>query len=507
MWRAQFFKPLEQAATSGRERTWPRRYAVSLGAVALATLGRWLLNPLLEDESPWILFYPAVLIAAWYGRVVCGLLATTLSIVIATWLWLTPSGALRIATANGWTNVIAFAALGIFMSGFTELTHRAAESERRLRREREQERSFFEAILSSMTDAFLVLDDGWHYTYVNQVAAAMMRMPREDVLGRVVWDLFPVSREGLFYTELSRSRRERVPVHFEYFYPPYQVWVEIRAYPMGNSTALFAADITARKRVESELAATREKLAEHAQNLEETVRQRTAALQETVGELERFSYTLSHDLRAPLRSMESFSQFVAEDYGDKLDATGHDYLQRIRKAAQRMDALIKDVLIYSKTSRGELKPHSVDLDAVARDIISQYAPLNSSAAHISVRPPLGHVLGNETMLTQVLSNLLQNAVKFVKPGEKPEIQVWSESQDGRVRVFVRDKGVGIPEGAHGKIFGIFQRAHESSYEGTGIGLAIVKRAVERMNGKTGFESRAGEGSTFWIELPAAKPPL
>jgi signal transduction histidine kinase len=270
---------------------------------------------------------------------------------------------------------------------------------------------------------------------------------------------------------------------------------------MGENTALYVTDIRERKKNEADLKAAQSALAEHTAHLETVVAERTHKLQETVAELERFSYTLSHDLRAPLRALESFSYFVSQDYGDKLDAQGHDYLERIRTAARRMDALINDVLVYSRTSRAEIELEPVDLDRLARDIVSQYSSLNILAASIEIRSPLGRVLGNETLLTQVLSNLLHNAVKFVRPGDKPVIQVWTEPLPRRVRLYVRDRGVGIPAESQGKIFDIFQRAHAGAYEGTGIGLAIVKRAVERMNGRVGFASNEDEGSTFWVELP------
>lgn len=317
------------------------------------------------------------------------------------------------------------------------------------------------------------------------------------------WELLPQLAGTEFETQLRLSRRESKPVQFEIFLPNSELWLEVRAQPMNESTAIYVTDISGRKRTEGDLARAQAQLAEHAATLERTIAERTAKLQDTIAELERFSYTISHDLRAPLRAMESFSAFVAEDYADKLDERGMDYLNRIREAARRMDRLISDVLVYTKTSRAELKPEPVDLDQLTRDIVSQYSTLKNSAPHIEIKSPLGRVLGNPTMLTQTLSNLLQNAAKFVKAGDVPDIRVWSERRGQRVRLFVQDHGIGIAKAAQSKVFDMFQRAHEGTYEGTGIGLAIVKRAVERMNGEVGFQSTAGAGSTFWIELPQA----
>jgi signal transduction histidine kinase len=278
---------------------------------------------------------------------------------------------------------------------------------------------------------------------------------------------------------------------------------------MAGSTAIYVADISARKKAEIGLAEAKEQLAVHAENMERLVRERTARLEETVRkleetivELERFSYTISHDLRAPLRAMQSFAQFLEEDYGTRLDATARDYLGRIRASARHMDQLIQDVLAYARTSREQLHPEAIALDPLFDEVLAQYAP--QDAASIHVRHPLGAVQGSRPLLTQVVSNLVGNAVKFVQPGTKPNVEIWSEQADGRRRVFFKDDGVGIPLEAQGKIFGIFEKAHGRTYPGTGIGLAIVKRALERMDGRVAFESKVNRGSTFWIDLPVAK---
>jgi signal transduction histidine kinase len=477
-----------------------QRVAFAFLCVAAATGLRWSLNPLLGGAIPWMFFFPAVVVAAWYGRLGGGLLTTALALVIVSWLWLTPRLSFSGEGLQSWISVLGFGSSAIFISVLAELWHRAEVSELKAQADLERERAFLNSALASITDGFAVFDPDWRYVYLNDVAVTISRKPREELMGRKIWDVFPQLVGTEFETKLRASRRDKKPVQFEMFFPIIDAWLEFRAYPMNDGTALYGLDISGRKRTELELAHAQAQLAEHAAKLERTVAERTAKLQDTIAQLEHFSYTISHDLRAPLRAMESFSAFVAEDYADKLDATGQDYLKRVREAAQRMDRLIREVLIYSRTSQMELAPESVDLDRLTRDIVSQYSTL--SAPHIEIQAPLGRVLGNPTMLTQVLSNLLQNAVKFVRPGEKPRIRVWSEVGGTRLRLFVRDQGIGIPEVAQSKIFGMFQRAHEGKYEGTGIGLAIVKRAVERMNGDIGFESRSGEGSTFWVELPA-----
>jgi PAS domain S-box-containing protein len=235
------------------------------------------------------------------------------------------------------------------------------------------------------------------------------------------------------------------------------------------------------------------------QKLEQAVAERTAQLRETVGELESFSFSIAHDMRAPLRSLQGFSEVLLEEYGGKIDAVGQTYLRRIATSADRMDRLIQDVLNYSKVVRAELPLEPVDVEKLLRGMIETYPMFFPESADIQIQSPIPYVLGNEAALTQCLSNLLGNAVKFIAPGVKPIVRVFAETRDGHVRVFVQDNGIGISADQHEKIFEIFQQVAKS-YQGTGIGLAIVKKAVERMNGCVGLESAPGQGSTFWIEL-------
>jgi signal transduction histidine kinase len=206
-------------------------------------------------------------------------------------------------------------------------------------------------------------------------------------------------------------------------------------------------------------------------------------------------------MRAPLRSLQGFSDILLNDYADKVDADGQRFLKRIAASAARMDKLIQDVLNYSRVVRGELPLEPVDLDKLLHGIVDTYPAFTPDKAHIVLQEPLPTVLGNEAMLTQIFSNLIGNAVKFVPAGVKPQVKVWAERRTSQVRLFVQDNGIGIEPDQHEKIFSIFQQVSKD-FEGTGIGLAIVKKAVERMGGRVGLESELDRGSTFWIEIPA-----
>jgi PAS domain S-box-containing protein len=241
-----------------------------------------------------------------------------------------------------------------------------------------------------------------------------------------------------------------------------------------------------------------------AQALEALVNERTASLRQAIAQMEEFSYSVSHDLRSPVRAMRGYAEAVLEDYGDRLDADGRELLARINRNGQRMDRLIQDLLTFSRLTRREMKVEPVAVDRLVAELAQQYPEMRPERADIVIVGEVPRVLAHEPSLVQVLSNLLSNAVKFVAPDVRPRVQLRAELRDGRVRLWVEDNGIGIPPQYQHRLFGMFERVHpEKNYEGTGIGLAIVRKAVERMNGAAGVESDGVSGSRFWIELPAA----
>ncbi len=246
------------------------------------------------------------------------------------------------------------------------------------------------------------------------------------------------------------------------------------------------------RRLHSELLRTNE-------GLDRLVRDRTAELQEMVNELEHFSYTITHDLRAPLRAMHGYAEMLAEDCLPGLDANGRAYLERIRASAARMDRLITDALHFSKAARDQMELTPVDPGPLLVGIIDSYPALQAPLALIRIEHPLPRMVANEAGLTQCFSNLLGNAVKFVPRGRVPEVTIRAETRDDVVRLWFEDNGIGIAPEMKGRVFGMFQRLSKD-YEGTGIGLALVKKVAERMRGRVGFESVPGAGSRFWLEF-------
>jgi signal transduction histidine kinase len=267
----------------------------------------------------------------------------------------------------------------------------------------------------------------------------------------------------------------------------------------------------ARNRAEEEHAAVSRSRAE----LERLVDERTAELRQRVADLQHLSYSLVHDLRAPLRAMQMFSEILVTKPSPVSEAKRDEYLERIRTAARRMDLLVNDALDYNRVALENLPLHMVDLEGLVRSLVVTYPNLDPGQSDIRIEGKLPFVFGNEALLTQCMSNLLGNAVKFVKPGTRPRIRVWSgaepevrgqpgiaEPAGGFVRVYVEDNGIGIPEEAQSRLFGLFQRI-TTEYEGTGLGLAIVRRVVEKMGGSVGVKSRPGQGSCFWVQLRSA----
>jgi signal transduction histidine kinase len=258
-----------------------------------------------------------------------------------------------------------------------------------------------------------------------------------------------------------------------------------------------------------ELAALKDNINQMIANLREAtgkLESRVAALTDINRELEAFNYSISHDLRAPLRSMSSFAQALLDQEGLRLDAEGMDFARRIRRSALYMDTLLQDLLTYSRLARTEMPLLQVHLDEAVNEVLAHVEPdLQKIGGTVELVGPLGTALAHPPTLKQILANLINNAIKFT-PSQRPlQMRIFTTPQSGFVRIWVEDNGIGIAREHHEKIFGLFQRLHrQEAYPGTGVGLALVRKGAERMGGRVGVESQPGQGSRFWVELPASE---
>jgi PAS domain S-box-containing protein len=398
-----------------------------------------------------------------------------------------------------------------------------------------------QGIIASAMDAIISLDARQRIVLFNAAAEQMFGLPAAEALGQPIDRLIPERFRPAHAAHVDRyGRTAQSTRHVGALGTICGLHANGEEFPIEASISqaevagekLFTVilrDVSALKRAEREREAALEELARAKAQLEVSVRERTAELEGRIAELHAFSYSLSHDLRAPIRAVQSFTHLALEECRPRIDASTAALLERACKAAERMDRLIQDVLALNGLSLRPAALERVDLDRLAREIVLERSEMQPPNAEIRFESPLLPVFANVALLTQCLTNLLGNAVKFVAPGVKPQVRVWTEpickvgsgarsegphpvtapDADGRapgsevpsVRLWVQDNGLGIPLEAQAKIFGIFQRFHVS-YEGTGIGLAIVRKAAERMGGQVGVESELGKGSRFWIELKA-----
>ncbi|QWV95397.1 two-component sensor histidine kinase [Geomonas oryzisoli] len=285
-----------------------------------------------------------------------------------------------------------------------------------------------------------------------------------------------------------------------------ELYYRIRIFALtDNHIGMVISDCTRYREEEAEIADLSAKLEKEAATMERRVAERTSQLEEINEELDSFAFSVSHDLRAPIRAMQAFAEILLDDEL-QTPAERNAYLVRIKTAAQGMDRLIQDLLAYSRVSRQEITLEPVNLDQVVRDAAQQLElAAGGKAYRLEISSDLPAVIGHPTVLVQVLLNLMTNGIKFVPKGVIPLLRIWSDESQEYCRLYVQDNGIGIAPQHQERIFKIFERLHSmESYPGTGVGLAIVRKAVQRLGGRIGLESKEGEGSRFWIELRRAE---
>jgi light-regulated signal transduction histidine kinase (bacteriophytochrome) len=288
-------------------------------------------------------------------------------------------------------------------------------------------------------------------------------------------------------------------------------WVRWEIHPWNDPEGriggliLFSEVITDRKEAEIKLRQNKDQIRRLNAELEQRVIERTAQLEAANKELEAFSYSVSHDLRAPLRGVNGFVRILQEDYAPRLDAEGNRLLNVVAGEASRMSRLIDDLLAFSRLSRQKMECERVDMTKLVKTEFESQTSSSAAPAPQFDLQELPPAFGDRALLRQVFANLIGNAIKFSRHQPAPVIEVGGSILDGEPSYYVKDNGAGFDEKYRHKLFGVFQRLHsEAEFEGTGVGLALVQRIVQRHGGQVRAEGKPGQGATFSFNLATQK---
>jgi len=369
----------------------------------------------------------------------------------------------------------------------------------------------FRSLVETSSDWIWEVNDEFTFTYASPKVRDILGYEPAQVVGRRIFEWMTDDEAQQARDVLDRLAQLQQPITgLEGVFrrrDGEMIVLEMKGVPILDDDGLLLGyrginrDITRRKRAEEEIRQLNERL-------EQRVRERTAQLEATNKELQAFAYSVSHDLRAPLRHVKGFARLLQEREVEGLDQTSARYLNIIIESSEKMEGLINGLLTFSRTGRAEMQIQPVELSKLVREACSELAPEIEGREVIWEIGPLPLVLGDPILLRQVWINLISNALKFTAPRKRARIEVGTEQIDqrnGEVTLFVRDNGVGFDPRHRQKLFGVFQRLHSANeFEGSGIGLATVRRIVHRHGGRVWAEGEQGQGATFYFTLREAK---
>ena len=472
------------------------RYGLAAGLFAL-TIGFALLLLYLDIKiSLTILIIAALFITAWYGGRGPGLLMAVLlqgaSIILNP---IPPGSSIPGAVFGYFSNLILIAFIVVVIDGLHRVVRRLGD-----------QRKLLQVTLASIGDAVIAADLDGCISFINPAAEMLTGWTTKESLTQRFEDVFRITNEtghgpvenpvtnilqegpivgGTNDTFLIAKNGDETPIDYSG-----AAIIDDKDKVIG--VVIVFRDVTERKRAEDDIRQLNE-------TLEHRVAQRTAEIEATNKELEAFSYSVSHDLRAPLRAMDGFSRIFLEDYADKLDDEGVRILGVIRDSARTMGQLIDDLLSFSRLGRKPIESSVVDMSELAREACTHIDSCEDSDIEIGDLP---EARGDSSLLRQVFVNLLSNAVKYSKTKDKTMINVGGYPENWENVYYVRDNGVGFDMEYSNKLFGVFQRLHSAEeFEGTGVGLAIVHRVVAKHGGRVWAEGEVGKGATFYFALP------
>ena len=481
------------------------RYGLAPGSVALS-LGLALLlerSNFRGVEFPLFLF--AIAVSVWYAGLWPGVLAVVLSSLAFNYFFTEPLYTFYVARVDV-PYYVVFILFASLLTWFSTIRRRVEQELLRSQDELQKEvaeRTQQASLLNLTHDTIIARDMSDIITFWNRGAEELYGWSWQEVVGKHSQQLlqteFPIPieeiraellRTGRWEGELRKTKADGSGVVVA------SRW-SLRQDEQGRPTTILETnnDISERKQREEEI-----------RKLNVELGKRTSDLEVSNKELEAFAYSVSHDLRAPLRHMVGFTELLQKHIGPTLDEKGHRYTRIILESAKKMGALIDDLLAFSRIGRAETRETTVSLEQLVKEVLTdmqQETDGRNIAWKIGVLPNL---YGDRSMLKLALVNLISNAVKFTRKQPQPEIEIASmeTKQDGMV-VFVRDNGVGFDMKYAHKLFGVFQRLHQSdSFEGTGIGLATVQRIIHRHGGRVWAESLLDRGATFFFSVPSRR---
>jgi PAS domain S-box-containing protein len=340
------------------------------------------------------------------------------------------------------------------------------------------------SILESITDGFFAMDNKFEITYFNKEAERLLNTKREDMLGMNLWKIFPEGKNLSFYQMYMKVLDQKVPVHFEEYYSPGKIWMEVNAYPSEEGLIVYFKDITKKKHSE-------EKILEYTHQLEKVN-----------NELDQFVYRTSHDLRAPLVSILGLISIYRMENEER---KREEYLDMMVRSINKLDTFIQDIIYYSKNTRTEIIPQRVDFKTLFEETIDNFKFMEEAREIQFILPdkyPKIEFCTDINRLSVILNNFISNAIRYRDPNKNQLfVKIALDIIPGNtVRLSIEDNGLGIAEKDQERIFEMFYRANQNA-TGSGLGLYIVSENLKKINGTIIVKSKIGKGTTFIVDLP------